>query len=81
MYVHIHIINTCMQIYMYVCMSINTHITDIDRDEFCMYTCMHVYVYMLYECIHLGEYIGRYESVRVCMSVCIYPYPYVYRQT
>ena len=25
----------------------------------CIHTCMYVYVYMLYGCIHLGMYIGR----------------------
>ena len=42
-------------------MSINTHILHIHMYLWMnvpVYTCIYVYVYMLYGCIHLGMYIG-----------------------
>ena len=54
----------------YVCMYINAHITYIYMQLWInvyMYTCMHVYVYMLYGCKYSGMYIGKDESVCVCI--------------
>ena len=56
---------TCMGIYacVYVQNTYSTH-TYVVMDEF-IYTCMYVYVYIPYGCIHFGMYFGRHMSLYV----------------
>ena len=42
-----------------------------------MYGCMYVFVYMLYECLHLGMYIVCIYDF-VCAFVCIYVHKYIH---
>ena len=44
-----------------------------------MYGCMYVYAYMLYQCLHLGMYIGRHMILCIIHRLtCIYVHTYTY---